>query len=100
MCSFINIYVYLQSQQEGLEGGEWWSWESAEGKNSYSYPLNHTPPQKPGIFLKKKDMSISAFFLYQIPVLRMFMEHLPLVKTKMEMEEINPNMQNKTIVFA
>lgn len=71
-----------------------------ESKNSYSYPLHHTPSQKPGILLEKKDMSISAFFLHQIPVLRMFMKHFSLVKTKMETEKINPNMQNKRIVSA
>lgn len=63
-------------------------------KNSYSYPLHHTSPQEPGIMVEK-DISISAFFLHQIPVLKMFMQHL--IKTEMEAAEINPNLQNKRI---
>lgn len=64
-------------------------------KNSYSYPLYHIPSQKLGILVEKKRQSISAFFLYQIPVLRMFMKHFSLIKTKIETEKINPNILNK-----
>lgn len=71
-----------------------------DSKNSYSYPLYQNPPQKPGL-LFKKDLSISAFFLYLFPVLtRVFMKHFSLVKMKIDAEKINPNMQNKRTVSA
>lgn len=68
-------------------------------KNSYSCPLHHTPLQKPGILVKKKDVSISAFFLHQIPVLNVHVTFF-FNNDEMEAEKINANVQNKRIVSA